>query len=131
MKIAAKMTCLLVTEFSLNKIRADIIEYLQISKSDLFYENSYQFTIPELNDWDDSQKRKSVQIDGNETLTILEYHFKYQILYGMYVDLIVGIGHYSKTGIHFTIEKCLVKLRYNHDLTLYDAEFFYTNMSNP
>ncbi|RFS21171.1 hypothetical protein DVR12_17715 [Chitinophaga silvatica] len=55
----------------------------------------------------------------------------YDIIKGLRYYLVVGIGKYvedTELGF-FTIEKCLVQLKYNDDLTFYDAELYIEELS--
>ena len=50
--------------------------------------------------------------------------------YGLYYELSIAIGHFKKTDKNgfMEIEKGIVKLSYNFDLSLYDAELFYDKL---
>jgi hypothetical protein len=128
MEIAETIKAFLIEKFPLSKIRAEMMDYLQDFYPDRYFNGSYQLMVPEQ---DHFEQKKSVALNGTEDLIILAYDFKYQIRSGMYFELIVGIGEYQQRGTFFSIEKCLAHLKYNDDLSYYDIEFFYTNMSQP
>lgn len=107
--------------FSFEKVKEDIIRAI------LFYypntDNEYIVYSVDRNSGDSKKNTLSV----NE-FTILTYRFRHSLLYGTHYSLLVIFGDFSvQNNCFYKTDKCVGRLSYNDDFTMYDIEFFHSN----
>ena len=114
-----------VNAFPLEKIRADLFEHLQMNTNDLFVRIDSGYHLYAYLEFEEDKKEK-VLINDDDEITIIHYMSYCDLGDDAGFTVIIGISESNegeKFGF-FKIEKCLAKLRYNPDLSLYDVEFY-------
>ena len=112
---------LLETQFTKQKLNKDFYSWISGE-----FTNLDKIEIKELS----TEKRKTISINKNELLTPFKYIVEYDKFLGVYYKIYIAIGKFRKTDLHgfMEIEKGIVKLYYNADLSWYDGDLFYDLM---
>jgi hypothetical protein len=66
-------------------------------------------------------------LNKNDSIKIISYKSLFKFETDLYYEVVVGLGEYTSNKVSdsfFSIEKCLAKLKYNEDYSLYDVEFY-------
>jgi hypothetical protein len=66
-------------------------------------------------------------LNENDNIKIISYKSLFKFETDLYYEVVVGLGEYTSNKVSdsfFSIEKCLAKLKYNEDYSLYDVEFY-------
>jgi hypothetical protein len=114
--------------FTLDKVKQDIFFYLNENPNGWFKKLNGNFVFQALNV--DSHLFEEVEIKKNDELTIISYTTKLTNSNNLYFQITVAIGAYNEQGYEtFTVEKCLAKLKYNYNLTIYDIDFYLTELN--
>ncbi len=114
--------------FPIHKIHTDLFAYLDEMSFIKCTEDTY--VVPVFNK--DSHECLGQSISLKDDISVISYSTAYRFAKDFYYRVLIGIGVFTSDPEHnsfFTIEKCLVELNYNDDLTLYDAEFYMTNLN--
>lgn len=107
--------------FAVNRLRLDLINYLKEFEAG----NNDDFHITVLNL--DSSESEIMILNENEIVTPISYKAIYRFETDFYYEVVIGLGIFVDDKVNqslFSVEKCLAKLKYNDDLSLYDIEFY-------
>ncbi len=121
---------LLEASFPLDKLRSDLLSYLDYMNYPRNSNGEYIISVPNI----DNNIAKEQCLSPLDTITIIKYLVSYSTIVGMHHTVIVGIGNFvehSNLGELFSIEKCLVNLRYNDDFSCFDAEIYTESLYTP
>ena len=107
--------------FSLKKIREDFFFWIKDEHPNLNHIEVEELT---------SHDVKVISISKDDILTPYQYKALYDIKDGVYYELNIAIGQFKEMDQYgfMEIEKGIVKLYYNSDLSLYKGELFYDKM---
>lgn len=118
----------LVKMFTIAKLKLDLFLYLEEMYIDTYSIEGY--CIPVFNQDDLTESYHNIHF--NDDVTIISYECVYQYMIDLYFNIVIGVGTYIKDKSNpslFTIEKFLVKLKYNEDYSLYDVVFFISRIN--
>lgn len=112
--------------FPKSKIKADLALYLKDFGD--FIDGTVNVEVYNI----DTTIIKKVTITGKDTITINSYKSIFIFDTDFYFELEVAIGEFEKNDENyslFKVEKCIAKLKYNEDLSLYDVDFYITGLN--
>ncbi len=107
--------------FAVNRLSLDLINYLKEFEAG----NNNEFHVAVLNL--DSSESEIIVLNENEIVTPISYKAIYRFETDFYYEVVVGLGIFVDDKVNqslFFVEKCLARLKYNDDLSLYDIDFF-------
>jgi hypothetical protein len=123
--VSDKISQLYIETFTLEKVRADLFEHLRMNTADLFVRIDSGYVLYADFEYEEDKYEK-VTITDDDKITIIHYLSYCDLREDVGFTVIIGIGKFDegKKFDLFKIEKCLAKLRYNPDLSMYDVEFY-------
>lgn len=108
--------------FNLNELKLILYKYLskmedgyRITKID----DDYELLVYDAT----SQKNELYKISSDCDLMIIEYKALYEYDIDFYYHVRVTVGCSENKNSQFTSDKCILTLKFNDDLSLYDVEF--------
>lgn len=107
--------------FSLDKIKSDLVLYLK----DFGDIKNTSVNIGVYNI--DKSISENVSISENDEITITSLKSIFIFNIDFYYEVEIAIGVFKKdieNYYFYTVDKCLAKLKYNEDLSLYDIDFY-------
>lgn len=128
--ISNKIVLLYLETFTLEKVKGDIFEHLKRNTNELFTRTNLGYILNAFFE-NEEDKYETVTISEDDEITVLNYHSFLDFGFDLEFNVIIGIGEFVKgrtsaLAAFFKAEKCLAKLRYNPNLSLYDVEFYLT-----
>ncbi|NML37503.1 hypothetical protein HHL17_09905 [Chitinophaga sp. G-6-1-13] len=122
-----KMQDILQSSFTLEKLRLDLFGYLNDMNYTMDSKREYCISVPNI----DTSICAELILSQKDDIHVIKYIANYNVIGGLHYYITVGIGNYieyADLGL-FTVDKCLVELKYNDDLTFYDAELYIEELS--
>ncbi|WP_147243320.1 hypothetical protein [Chitinophaga flava] len=112
---------ILQSSFTLEKLRLDLFGYCNDRDYTINSNGEYCVSIPNIG----TNIYTEQILSQKDDIHVIKYIVDYDVIGGLHYYIIVGIGKYVEydSGL-FTVDKCLVELSYNGDLTFYDAELY-------
>lgn len=131
--ISNKISRLYTETFTLEKVKADLFDYLNVNICGHFTKNDSGHTLNAFYEYED-EKYETVTISEDDEITIIHYRSYSDSGDEVHFTVVIGIGEFikGKTPNEFSlfkIEKCLAALSYNDDLNLCDVEFYISKMN--
>lgn len=131
--ISNKISQLYLEAFPLKKVKADLFDHLHRNVNGLFTRNELGYVLDAYIEYKEDEY-ETVTICEDDEITVLHYHSFLDFGVEFEFNVIIGIGEFVKGRTPqllsaFKIEKCLAKLSYNYDLSLYDVEFYINEMN--
>lgn len=108
--------------FPTSKLKIDFYEWLNKN-----YSNHDKIEIYEV---DDPDNARCISISSNEQIHLYKINVEYDKYRGMWYTVYVTLGNFkapNEVGI-MQVEKGIVKLSYNSDLSIYDIELFFDSL---
>jgi hypothetical protein len=111
--------------FTIEKLRADLISCLKelSERNEIKKISEEEYGLDVYNQV--SEKIDYVVVSVNDTITPIIYRSAFEFN-DFYYQVVVGLGKYIENeagNCFFEVEKCMAKMKFNYDLSLYDIEF--------
>ncbi|HET9502895.1 MAG TPA: hypothetical protein VFO93_05100 [Hymenobacter sp.] len=112
--------------FTIEKLRADLISYLRdfSARNEIKKISEDEYMLDAYNEI--AEQTEHVIVSVNDEITPIIYRSSLEFN-DFYYQVVIGLGNFveNKDGIYFfEVEKCMAKMKFNYDLSLYDIEFY-------
>lgn len=112
--------------FTIKKLRTDLVFCLRelSERNEIKKISEEEYTLDVYNQVTEQIERVTVSV--NDTITPIIYRSAFEFN-DFYYQVVIGLGRYTKNeagNYFFEIEKCMAKMKFNYDLSLYDIEFY-------
>jgi hypothetical protein len=109
--------------FPLTRLRSDLIDYLEEMSFRKMSLHDYEIVVFNVDDLDSEVK----VININDVISFVSCKIECLFFIDTYYHLTIAVGDLAVDPANysfFTLDKCLVTLKYNTDFSLYDADFY-------
>jgi hypothetical protein len=112
--------------FTIEKLRADLKDCLRTlsERGDIKKNHEGGYVLDVFNQITAEKERINLSVDDVITPIIYRSSFEFN---NFYYQVVIGLGDYIENEIgnyFFEVEKCMAKMKFNYDLSLYDIEFY-------
>ncbi len=119
--------------FTIEKLRADLIFCLRelAERNEIEKISEEEYVLAAYNQI--AEQTENVIVSINDTITPIIYRSSFEFN-DFYYQVVIGLGDFIANeggNYFFEVEKCMAKMKFNYDLTLYDIEFYMSEFNKP